>query len=619
MHYLAADIHVAMRSFDKALKSYKDGVDLAVKARKASQRRQTTEEQANLATLKSLATKKPVGGDLVDPLDRLPSDIIELVIKHGLPGDQYFALRCSWVSQAWRVTIQGMPSLWRSYTYNPGAKTSKEKRQAWAGHAGNRFNEIQLVDVDSKTAMKQINTTWKPFLGTMQTLTLRGTTTRKNSAIEALAVHSGTYSIRTLDVQGLGLRGDSYNDLDLGLLSTSNKETIEDIRVAAVDFRGSKSASLIERSKEDLAYGALRSLTITGCGISNGGDPIKELDTARRQQQIDPLHRLLHQAVNLQRLEFSCAVEDSDTYNAYERPLIPLEQLRELRIPPPAVWTIDVKAPQVQHFAFDLRHTVDRARHVINKDGTSRGLIPDLAAFAVTEIDLGKLVTVELVINGCDTKEQLEEWLRGMRNVEKLAIRSPKLSSGTLSQLSPFYSASESKLEEVEVGSNPENTANRTLIAMLQEDVGLCPRLKELHLTNIYTPEAPLLALIHDRRNSKIASEISTLSLVHCTHLSASANRRLDREVASYLNVENAGISRLNWKQVCDLWEVDVQASVKGGAATVFDAPMKELKPKMEDLKPKVDDLKPKLEDMKPKLEDLMPKLEQEPRRENRA
>lgn len=570
MHYLAADIHVAMGSYDKALKSYKDGVDLAVKARTPAHRRQTPEEQANYAALKQLATKKTVDpGPLSDPFEHLPMDMIELVIKHGLCDDQYFALKCSWVSQGWRATINGMPSLWRTYIYNPGAKaTSKAKIQAWAEHAGNRFNEIQLVDVDSKTAMKQINTTWKPFLENLDTLTLRGTTTRKRSAVDALAELSGKYQIRTLDVRGLGFQGDCYESLGLGLLSANNQETIETIRIAGIDLRSIKfeKVAFVERSEDDLAYGALRNLTVSGCALLNGGNPTQEIEKARRQPQMDPLHQVLRQAVNLEHLDFSCAIEDSDTFYAYDRPLIDLDQLQSLRIPPPVVWTIDIKTPEVRHLAFDLRQSVDRAKHVTSRAGTlERGLIPDLASFAVTGIDLGKLVTVELVINGSDTKERLGEWLRGMKNVEKLVVRSPKLSSGTVSQLSPWYSDAESKLEEIEVGLDASNTANRTLIAMFQEDVELCPKLKELHLTNMHVPETLLLALLHDRRHSKIASEITTLSLVHCTYLSTSANHQLDREIPSYSNIEHGGISRLNWKQLCDRWEVDVHASAKGG------------------------------------------------------
>ena len=550
IHYLATDIYLKMGSYAKALKMYKDGLEIELKGRQPSERRYTAEERDRLALLQQITTKPTISGTLADPFAHFPTDIIEQVMKQGLREDPYFALRCSWVSQAWRTTIHDMPSLWRTYTYNPAAKTSKEKRQAWARYADNRFNEIQLVDVDSKTAMKQINATWKPFLKSVQMLTLRGTTTRKTSAIKQLAVHSGTYSIRTLDVHGLGLRGDTYESLDLGLLSESNKATIEDIWIEAIDLRGSK----IDPVEDELAYGALLRLTVMGCGISNGGDPTQEINTARQKPQTDPLHRLLRQAVNLEQLHFSCLVEDSEIFNAYDRPLILLDHLRNLRMPPPAVWTIDIKTPHVQHLAFDLRQSVDRGKHVIRGSG---GLIPDLGSFSATGIDFGKLLSLELMLNGGDTKERLEAWLRGATNLAKLVIRSPKLSNGTLSQLSPFYSPSESKLEEVEV-IDPANTANRTLISMLQ-DVGLCPRLQELHLTNVYVPEDLLLALVEDRRNSKIASEIRTLSLVRCTYLSSSANRQLARDVACYSNVEHRGISRLNWKQVCDRWEVKVQ------------------------------------------------------------
>jgi hypothetical protein len=575
MHYLKTDIQLGMGDYAGAMKAYQEGLAVVVKGRTANKRRMTKCEEEMVERLTVLVPKRLVGqGTLIDPIV-LPMDVVELIMQHGITNDEYFALKASWVSQTWRTAIHDMPSLWRTYTYNPAAKqTSADKRKAWAAHAGNRFHEVRLVDVDSVTAMKKVNASWKPVLKDLQTLTLRGTTTRKEEVVEQLGkAHKGTYMLKRLNVEPFLQSSVTCNELDLGLLSDDNRAVVDAISIQGISFQDGGAEETAKGDMVEAEYAALRELHITKCYFNQVHEG-NWAPTPVGQPQTDPLHQVLRTALNLEVLQFSSSYLLFGRFTTYDRPLTDLEHLHTLRIPPPSLWTIDIKTPQVRHLAFDLMQSVDRSRHVVADQAatTNRGLIPELGSFAATGIDVSRLVTVELVINGSDTKERIHAWLGRMENVEKLVIRSPKLSGGTMSQLSPYYSPTESRLEEVSVGSDQVTTANRSFVTLLQEDTRLCPKLKELHLTNIYSPEAPLLKWIQDRKRYEDVADIQTLSLVHCTFITSIANRQLHQEIPQYSNVEYAGISRLGWKELCENWDEDVKSYIKVDLAKGYDA-----------------------------------------------
>lgn len=565
MHHLKTDIQLAMGDYAGAVKTYQEGLAIVVKARRANKRWSTKAEEEMVGLLRALASKPSVPqAKAMDPVD-LPNEIFELVMQHGLASDEYFALRASWVSRTWRTTIHNTSSLWRTYTYNPGAqRTALEKRKAWTSYAGHRFNEIRLVDVDSVTAMKKINNAWKPVLKDLKTLTLRGTTMRRDDAVKQLGkAHAGTYMLKRLNVEPFSQSDYASNELDLGLLSNDNRALIEAISVRGITFSPIVSENGTVGTL-DAEYTSLRELSIGKCYFAQV-HLYNWAPTPAGKPQTDPLHQVLRTAVSLEILDCSSPYLLYGHFTTLDRPLVELEHLHTLRIPPPSLWTIDIKAPRLRHLAFDLMQSVDRSRHIVaEKAATSdRGLVPDMDTIAAMGIDLAQLVTVELVINGSDTKERIHSWLRGMTDVEKLVIRSPRLSSGTISQLSPYYSPTESKLEEVSSGPDPATTANRSVIMLLQQDAGLCPKLKELRLVNIYTPETTLLDWIQDRKRRQDVGEIRTLSLAHCTYISSIANRQLGREILEYSNVEHGGISRLGWKELCENWDDDVKIPSK--------------------------------------------------------
>ncbi|KAJ9094656.1 hypothetical protein QFC19_007869, partial [Naganishia cerealis] len=207
LYLLAADIQLAMGNQTGALKSCEEALQFSLKARPPSKRKVLIEaEEQIMGIIEQLKPReKKYEGARLDPVAHLPLDIIELVMQHGLSSDQYFALKCTWVSRSWKQTLESVSSIWKTYTYNAGAaRTAIQKRKAWAQNAGHRFNEIRLLHVDTKTAVKSINSTWKSYFRGLQTLKLEGTTMNNLDVIRQFGQsHSASYDIKTLHLHSL--------------------------------------------------------------------------------------------------------------------------------------------------------------------------------------------------------------------------------------------------------------------------------------------------------------------------------------------------------------------------------------------------------------------------------
>lgn len=581
VYLLATDIQLALKEYDGAQKSCEEAFKISLKTRTASKKILTDVELKITRVMDQLTSREEeYKGIRLDPIQHLSMDIVELVMQHGLSGDDYFALKCTWVSQSWRQTLQNMPSLWHVYTYNAGAtRTAQPKRQAWAQHADNHFREIRLLHADTKTAMNKINNTWKPYLKSMDTLKLEGTTMNNPDVVQHFAqLHSKSYNVTSLYLHSFNRQKFRKAELDLGLLTSENRATIRELHLSGVSFNSYEPPTEEADASE---WTALRHLSLTQCLIIPSRKKVATGNSHEIEHvaQQDQLHSVLRRALNLENLVvavnvlmISSAVSHPTTYS---QSMTVLGHLHTLRIPPPCFWSIDIITPNVRHLAFTFGHNPIRTRFSQQDRSLQSGLVPLLTSFAPTGIDVGKLVSVEFMINGGDTKDTLLDWLQGMKNVQKLTVVSVKLSSGTASQLSPHFSLEESKLEELNVGSDQANTANRHLISLLSEDPSLCPKLQELHLADMYTPEEPLLAWIQARKSGgNPVSAITTLSLKHCTYISSFGNQRLRVYVPSYENVELGGISRLDWKGLCDNWNMAVANSAiegLGGSASPAD------------------------------------------------
>ncbi|KAJ9124392.1 hypothetical protein QFC22_001192 [Naganishia vaughanmartiniae] len=439
MHLLATDIQLAMKDYDGALKSSQEAFKISAKGRTAAKRGLTDVEVDIVHGIDQLVGKvEGYRGVRADPVQHLSLDVIELVMQHGLAGDDYFALKCTWVTRSWRQTLQSIPSLWHVYTYNAGAtRTALPKRQAWAKHAGNHFREIRLLHVDTKTAMNKINNSWKPYLRSMQTLKLEGTTMNHPDVVQHFAqLHAKTYNVESLHLHSFNRQSFRYNQLDLGLLTSENRATIQELHLEGISFEPYES--LVDGADVS-GWTALRYLSLNQCLILPFRKKVASGDAKDVEHlvQQDHLHSVLRRALNLEKLEVALNVlmiSSSYSYpTTFSREMVVLERLVTLRIPPPCFWSIDIVTPNVRHLTFTFGHNPIRTRFPQQDRSPQSGLVPLLTLFAPTGIDVGKLVSVELMINGGDTKDNLLEWLVGMKNVERMTFVSVKLSSGTSS------------------------------------------------------------------------------------------------------------------------------------------------------------------------------------------
>ncbi|KAJ9106416.1 hypothetical protein QFC21_001562 [Naganishia friedmannii] len=568
-HLLTADIMLELQRYESALDSLGKAFQILLERRPALKRWLTDAEKQIVQVLENLAGEDDeYVGQRLDPMERLPEDIIELIMKHGLDSDEYFALRCTWVSSTWRQTLEALASIWRVYTYNTEAfRTGAEKRKAWARNAGNRFNEIRLVNVNILAALKCINNTWKPLLQNMQILKLQGSTMNNIRVIQRFAqLSSASYNVKALHLESKH-DGQLATELDSGLLTPDNRTTIEEIHLLNLDLVTDEASAANDGAG---AYTTLRSLSLIQCRIIPRRSSVDVVSTnvIERSTQQDILHVAMRQASQLETLRVTTSSPEGEVLERFKvwphprtfaREMMLLSQLRILRIPPPSFWAFDIITPLVRHLAFVLSGIGYLGLEMTQGDWARNGTIPDLTSFAITGIKVDKLVSLELMLNGGDTGESLLEWLKVMECVEKLTIVSVQLWKSSPFEMSPGYSATKSKLGESYLGPDPDNTANRNLIKLLHKDPLLCPRLRNLHLSNMHTPEAPLLAWIIARKAGDMAvSPIDTLELKQCTFISESSNQLLRQELPTFEIVNPRHITRLGWKELCDNWDKSV-------------------------------------------------------------
>lgn len=573
VQYLASDIHVAMRNYTLALRVYQQGLQIAVSCEKDRRaktlgvncsRPLTEEENENVGMLQRLAANNDVAPpERFDPVVYLPADIIEIVMQQGIDNDdEYFALRCGWVSQAWRSTTQSMSSLWRTYKYNPSAlRTLQEKREAWTRLAGDQPKEVRLR-TEYGMLTDQIAAELRHSLQTAKKVVLQGTALVEKGNIQRLAeAISASRFVTAIFVQPSEFLWRHNRTMDLELSTDTSRPRLEEICIAKVTFAYRSSSQPEAAQEEQIGYAALRKLVIKRCYFDAGTETLNAATGNSRDRyiQADPLHALLRTSPNLEVLQIDCRLSPGRGFpTSYERPLIEMKQIHSLRIPPPSRWTIDIKAPGVRHLAFSQVERPTDLLHYELPRPVQSGLLPNLATFAVTEIDVDKLVTLELAINGSDSWEALYDWLRQARGAERLVVRS----SGhqyRLSQLTRYYSKADSVFENVPEGKDPANTANRTLVTTLAQNPGLCPILKILELVDMYVPEKPLLEWIQARtQDDHAVSPIASLSLIQCTHINMATDLKLRQEVPTFTRIEYEDISRHNWQELCNDWDEDV-------------------------------------------------------------
>ncbi|KAJ9124391.1 hypothetical protein QFC22_001191 [Naganishia vaughanmartiniae] len=571
MHLLVTDIKLATGDYTGALESCQQGLRIALKKRKAAKRHPTETEREVLRIFEQLIVQVTESDESRhDPFESLPADVIEIVMQHGLDHDEHFALGCTWLSSLWRQTLESMPSIWRAYTYDSAAiDTLDEKREAWARNGKNRFNEITLRNVDTYSALMDIDATCVPHFPNMHTLKLAGTTLSDLNVVRYIGESlSSSYNVKALHLQSFHSHRIRGHELDLGLITSENRATLQELHLSGIHFYAYHAPK--DESMQS-ACAALRILSLHNCRITpdyTAGTNERTRNVEHRAQQ-DHVHHTLRRARNLETLAIALnpSLLGSSLYRysaTFSREMKLLPHLHTLRIPPPCVWSIDISTPRVRHLAFTFEgDPIRTSRDEPGRDnGQDRydlmrnGLVPSLDSFAPTGIDVGRLVTVELMINGGDTEDILLEWLRKMESVERLSVVSAKLLSGTASQLSLKFAPKMSRLRECQVGPNPAKTANRSLIKLLNDNPLMCPKLRELSLSDVRTPEAPLLAWIRARKEGDIAvSPISTLSLTHCTFISSASKQLLQQEVVAVHIVEPKDITRLNWQELCENWD----------------------------------------------------------------
>jgi tetratricopeptide (TPR) repeat protein len=281
--YLAGDIHVGMGNYDSALRAYQDGLEIALMYENGNRvrhkgvditRSPTKEESENLSIIHQFAGRNEAAfAKRLDPVV-LPAEIFEIILQHVIydnATDEDFALRCGWVSQAWRNSTRNMPSIWRSYTYKPESEDEPriEKSAFWIDRARKRgLQEVRMVHPNGPLPLTGgLAVVLKFCLRKATTLVFQGTMLSHRRSVGHLAeVISSSRFLKVLRIEASRLPQTYSQHVDLGLFTAESAARIEELRVAGVNLVRPRNTSAPVVSA-GVKYHALRNLTIERCDV----------------------------------------------------------------------------------------------------------------------------------------------------------------------------------------------------------------------------------------------------------------------------------------------------------------------------------------------------------------
>lgn len=243
--------------------------------------------------------------------------------------------------------------------------------------------------------------------------------------------------------------------------------------------------------------------------------------------QSDPLHRALRKA---ERLQYLKVVPEAKTSWQAAKPWmgsrITLEHLKTAILGPPADWSIDIYAPNLETLIIVLPEDDPWAkRHFVNNDDPLVvPLIPDLEHSPVTIDTIWRLRKVKFEASFNDLIPRLEEWLSRLTHVRTIEFCG-------LDRPYPNRSAT---------AEHPDNRAQIRILQSLVDHPEWCPVLEDLRLSFCYTPGDQLLQLVAEREGATgaAARPLRRLQLPHCSKLSDITRAQLNLKVPSFSSTD---------------------------------------------------------------------------------
>lgn len=333
---------------------------------------------------------------------------------------------------------------------------------------------------------------------------------------------------------------DTYLDrvLPCELMYTLTSNTLKTLEVRNVDFRENTElddfsprfgARLFNDDDEDEDYPTLERLTVSGCMFDLKGSMLDEIagghDLSAGRYRTCPLHKMLRRAKNLQYLEVMCISSLTSYLPSIRQVTSPdrteMPHLRTIVCPPPACWTIDMYAPNVERLRFALPDESSRLNYEDRHPGSRRPLIPLIKDSPVTDAQLVNLTHLGFECCSADTIPRLEQWLSRVPNLVSLHIQG----------VSNFEPVANPFPEDPLFTGGPGDAVHVNILKALIDHPEWLPKLTDLQLIHCVMPDDRLVEFVKMRKDLSTVTPLTRLSLQSFRRPSPETHAWLHREV----------------------------------------------------------------------------------------
>lgn len=304
--------------------------------------------------------------------------------------------------------------------------------------------------------------------------------------------------------------------LSLVCLNSVPPRQLQSLEVNNVDFRIRALPTTLhfQQRRRIIAYASLKSLKVHGCIFDALSEDCRLQVPV--QYPVNQLHSILIGAPALEYLEVS-SLEVVEMTRLRMPARITLSNLRKLVVLPPAIWSIDVLTPNLESFTISCE--LKCYLHLVVTHHLP--LIPAIDGSMINRTLLFRLKHVELRCYEYDDRSRLEEWLRHLANVTKLAIIADKVGD-------PW---------PCQEGDGPlENRARMCVLEALNDHPEWCPKLEDLTLHACFASGNDLVKLVRKRTEATNCATLQRVVLKDSIALSLKALVVLYGEVPLFVH-----------------------------------------------------------------------------------
>ncbi|KAJ9093207.1 hypothetical protein QFC21_006524 [Naganishia friedmannii] len=446
-------------------------------------------------------------------------------MRFGQASDSKFVLRATWVNSKWRETLtQSCPSLWNKVCFDGVAKGNTKLFDEYARACIKRSRGNLDIAVLRNFSIGSLNRLWM----TLQTLPWTAKTLGVEfTGSQVLESFSTLFRPNMANLRHLLIRCDSIRARTPPKLLTCtdlvSPDKLETLGLDGVYFRTLNvertiTASELKSFRDDIIqYPRLKSLTVHRCAFDGSYAPSLLGDS--REYQVDQLHRALRGALGIEFLEVTEPVVGVRMAQPGVGKRITLLQVRELVVPPPSIWSIDILAPHLESlsFASARKSRIEWCLQVARKKHSA--LIPTIAEAPITLDTLPRLKQVEFFCYEYDQISRLEEWLSQLPNITKLVIIAGKAGNPWPRQAN---------------GGSFDYRARMQVLQLLIDHPEWCPELEDLELHACFASGRKLVEFVRNRTKATNCASLRRLALKESLALSAEAFLTLCNEVPEF-------------------------------------------------------------------------------------